>query len=472
LTARSVLEVVTDKFPIPLTLREDQREVVETYGPLPRIGMYAEVGCGKTVMSTVIALFKLIVAGNVTIIVMPPVLIRMWKRWLDKIPGVTSVEYVGTPVKRRMLNLNVHFILMSIQVFKNDVAHLEQQLAHRKLTGIVDEATSIKNVQSQNYRYVRNFFEGHDLLLLTGTPLSSPADAYAYVKLIAPTIYRNEKHFNGLHVEERDFFNNVTKWCNLDFLKDNMRVNAVRMLKREALPYLKVPRFVPLFYQLDPKHMALYNKLANEQLLEMGEGGKLDATTPAKLYTCLQQIICNPWYFSGDPTMRSAAHELLDAVLDEVGVGNKLNPKKLLISANYRLTNRGLLQYLQPYGAEALYGEIPKARQQRNIERFIEDPTCGVLIIQPGSGGSGLDGLQHVCSNALFMEFPIISKDFWQVVGRLDRDGQAEEPTIHLPIAERTVQVRLQSNVMDKDALVNRVQGGWKDLREAVFGVS
>lgn len=469
---KTVYETVVEQYALPLTPRSKQLEIVNEYGLLLRVGLYAEVGTGKTLMATIIALYRKIVYGEQTLVLMPPVLIRMWKRWLDKIPGVTSVEYLGTPVKRKELPLTADFILMSMPIFKNDFEYLTKVFKGKPVGGIIDEATMIKNVGSRNYKSTRDFFIGRALQFLTGTPLSTPGDAYAYVKQIAPSIYRNLKHFNGLHVAERDFFDNVKAWCNLDFLKESMMVNSVRLLKRDALPYLKLPEFVPIPYQLDPAHRALYRKLANEQILELQNGGKIDATTPIKLYTCMQQIICNPWHFSGDPTMRSAAHEVLDSILTEVGVGNKLSPKKVIVVANYRMTNRGLLQYLQPYGAEALYGEIPAKRQQQNIDRFLNDPTCGVLIIQPNSGGAGLDGLQLVCSNLVFMEFPIIPKDFWQPVGRIDRDGQVEVPTIHCPVAEGTIQVRLRDNCLDKDEVTNRVQGGWKDLRDALFGVT
>jgi superfamily II DNA or RNA helicase len=467
----STFAAVADYFPPEVEHRGYQLDAVNQLGPLDRVGIYAEVGTGKTFMATVIALIKKRQKRNLSIVLMPPILIKQWKRWLDSLNnGVTSIMYKGTPKQRAKMDLNVDFALMSIQVFKKDYARLIEQYEHLNVTLIVDEAACIKNPGSQNYRCVRDFSQGRDLVLMDGTPLSTPADAYAYIKLVSPQVYRNQSHFNALHVAERDFFDNVTKWCNLDFLAENMMLNSVRILKEEALPYLKKPQYTPMHYDLSDEHYALYKKLMDQQLLLLPNGGKIDATTAGKLRACAQQIVCNPGHFSGDPNMRSAAHELLDTVLDELAADNIEKGKKLIVFAYFKMTNRGLVQYLEKtYGAVACYSEVSQAQQIRNLERFKTDPTCRVLILQPGSAGRGVDGLQDVCSDALFLETPSATQ-FKQGVGRLDRDGQKVSPNIRIAIADGTIQPRLFRGLLAKDELVNMVQGGWEDLRESIYG--
>ncbi len=467
------------EFPPNVEDRDFQIEWINALAPLPRSGHWAEVGTGKTFAATCCVLYKKLLSSRrrYCIVLMPPILIRQWRRWLEKIKHRATggplqvIEYRGTPKKRRELPVTkTEFILMSMQVFKNDFDYLMGLFEHEDVDVLVDEATSVKNIESDNFKRTRDFSEGRNLLLLTGTPLSKPGDAYAYVKLISPTVYRNHRHFEALHVEEKDFFGNVTKWANLDFLRENLLLNSVRVLKERALPYLKKPLYIPLRYQLEPEHQALYERLAEEQLLLLENGGKIDATTPTKLYNALQQIVCNPGHFSGDENMRSAAHEMLDQTIDELNVGDPVNGEKLIVSANYRMTNRGLLQYLQAYNAVGLYGEISQKQQEINKERFVEDDECRIVCVQPSSAGYGTDGWQAVCSNEIFMEFPMIPKDFHQVVGRVDRDGQTTAPQIRLPIAEKTIQVKLHNDVLNKDELVNKVQPAMQDLREAIYG--
>jgi hypothetical protein len=72
--------------------------------------------------------------------------------------------------------------------------------------------------------------------------------------------------------------------------------------------------------------------------------------------------------------------------------------------------------------------------------------------------------------DGIFMELPIVPCHFTQAVGRLYRGGQKKPATIRIPTAETTIQVRLQQRMLDKDELMNRVQRGFKDLREAIYG--
>lgn len=476
----SPYELIRQKYEFPPEIedRDFQVSAVNALAPLPRSGWYAEPCTGKTFMATVLALYKQETAGNRPhIVLMPPILLDQWHEWLRSIKRIDTgqplpvVIYRGKPKERRQIDLTAYdFVVMSLQIFKNDFEYLFQLFDHCKVTVLVDEAHSVKNPQSANHKRVRDFAEGRDLALLTGYPLTTPGDAYGYVKLVSPSVYRNQRHFEQLHVEERDFYGNVTKWSNLDFIAENMLQNSVRIFKRQALPYLKAPVFVPIPYQLDPEHLKLYKRLAEEQLLLLENGGKIDATTPTKLYHALQQIVMNPGFFSGDPNMRSAGLELLDQVIDELAVGDAQYGHKLMIFAQYRMTNRSLLQYLQPYGAVGFYSEVSQEKQQKNLRAFKEDKQCRIALAHTISAGYGLEGLQKVCWNAVFPEFPTVPKDFTQAVDRFDRGGQPMFPNIRLPIAQGTCQVRLQADLLKKDALVNRVQGGWQDLREAIYG--
>lgn len=307
-----------------------------------------------------------------------------------------------------------------------------------------------------------------DLVLLTGTPLSKPGDAYAYVKLISPFVYRNQRHFEALHVVAKDYLDHVTQWGSLEFLKENLLLNSSRVLKRDVLPWLPPVTYRPTVYDMEPEHQELYRKLAEEQVLLLEQGGKIDASTPAKLYQAVQQIIMNPEHFSGKP-MRAAGYDLLDEVIEELAVGDIENGHKLIVYANYRMTLRALLEYLEPYGVVGCYSEISAKKQEQNFDRFLSDPTCRIWAAHPLSGGVGLNP-QEVCSDALFLEAPIIPKDFLQAVGRLERDGQHRAMNVWIGIAEGTIQVRLHKQLLVTDALVNKVQQGWQDLRDAIYG--
>jgi SNF2 family DNA or RNA helicase len=318
----------------------------------------------------------------------------------------------------------------------------------------VDEAVSIKNVASDNHKAVHAFVTNLDatLMLLTGTPLTTPIDGYAYVKLIAPGTYRNLNQFENYHVASRDFFKKIDGWRHLDVLADNMKKNARRILKGDVLHNLPEVTINKVPYNLDPAHYALYKKLATEELLELESGGKIDATSVSALFNALGQIVLNYGHFAEDENKVASGIELVEEILEELGPNGKL-----VVFANYRLSNRLLVEKLAKYNAVAVFGDIPQAQQNKNIDRFIEDPECRVFIGQPQSAGSGVNGLHDVCSDMIFLEPPQTPSQLEQCIARLHRNGQRNGVHVRMAVAEGTLQAMRIQSLLEKETLIAKV---------------
>lgn len=471
-TELSPYEQVKRHFTLPFDLYPFQVDAVNELAPLPRSGWWAEPGTGKTAMSTVASLYhRLQEPGTRTLVIMPPILLPQWHRWLCSIPEVGEVlMYRGTPKQRAALDLDsADFIVVSYDIFKRDHERFMSWASEGKRDIICDEATAIKNVSTDNHRRVAEVAAGNNLMLLSGTPISTPIDGYAYCRLVAPGSYRSLRQFEMIHVAERDFFGNVTKWANLGLLADNLLINSVRILKQDVLKDLPQVAYSPTLYELSREHQRLYERLAEEQLLLLEDGGKIDATSQQRLYQALQQIVMNPAHFSGKPDFRPAGYDLLDEVLQELDVLNPDAGNKLLIFANYKMTIRNLLTYLVAYKPAAAYSEISAKAQSEGVERFLNDPTCRVFIAHPKSAGMGLN-LQEVCADVLFLELPLVPNDFVQAVARVNREGQRRPVQVRLATAAGTLQVRRQKLLLDKDEVANQVQGSFEDLRAVIFG--
>lgn len=458
-------DLVKEQFQLPVDLYNFQQEAVNELGPLERAGYYLDVGTGKTFTSTIACLYKL-KRGMVThvICLMPPVLITNWSRNLAKIPGITHTCYRGSPKQRQALNLNVNFVLMSYQIFKKDWDYLYREFCGSTVAVLCDEAQALKNIASDTFKKIRDFVEGgNHLLLLTGTPLSSPLDAYAYTKLVAPNVYRNLLQFENLHVAEYDFFKKPKAWTNLDLLRENLKVNSVRVLKEDVLKELPAVTITELFYDMSPKHKALYDELANNQLKVLEDGSKIDLTHVSALFNALAQIPANAEHFSGGE-IESTLYELIDEIMDELGDG------KLVVFTKYKMTNRRMLEKCAKYNPVALFSDISGAQQQRNLDTFVNDPTCRMIQLQYQSGGAGIDNLQHVCSDVLFVELPPTAAAFTQCVARVHRAGQKLPVQVRIALAEKTIQSYLWNVVQDKDSLINLCIRGYKDIRDIVTG--
>lgn len=329
------------------------------------------------------------------------------------------------------------------------------------------------------FKCLKEFSDGKPLLLMSGTIMSKPGDGYSYVKLNSPEVYPRYVSFTNIHVAKWDFFDQPEEWQNLDLLQENLDLARVKRTKAEVHAHLPAARYIPIEYKLDPEHMALYRKLLDEQLLEIGEG-KIDATTAGKLFAASQQIIANWAYFADDEEKVPQLFPLIDTIFDEIGIGEPVYPgdpprSKLIIWSIFKRTSRRLLEYINAKGvdkkgkqrwyAAGAYGEVDS---KAGVKAFMEDPGCLVLVAQPGSAGAGLNP-QHLCNEMLFAETPTTTIPFNQCCGRIDREGQVYNPNIRLAIAKGTIQQSLLGNLFDNDGLVQKASGTVQSIKDLIY---
>lgn len=465
------LEVVLEHYAFPFdSILPHQIETVNELAPKWNSGHWLDVGTGKTFTSTAAALFHKITLGHKAVVIMPPVLIKQWYRWLQSIRCLTGPElsvtaYRGTPKKRAGLNLDVDFLLVGVQMFNREYPKFVQFYRSLGYTVIVDEATIVAGIESDQHEKVYDFSVGHPVIPLSGTPIGNPLHGYAMTKFSAPGTYRNYQHFLNTHVAEHDFFGRPSTYKELEVLNANMLKNSKRVLFEDVYKSTEAPLFIKLDYELEPKHYKLYEKLAEEQLLVLPDGGKIDATTANRLMHALGQIVINQGHFSGVKGDKSNATELVHEKLEELG------DKKLVVFTFYQLSSQHIVEtFAKSHGAVAIHGGVSAAQKDKARDKFVNDPDCRMIVIQQRSGGYGLDGLQHVCHHGIFIEPCEQSDTFTQCVGRLKRTGQKRRVVVWLPVAEGTLQVRRFNNLLKSDGLVNQVIRNAYDLRQAIFG--
>lgn len=68
-----------------------------------------------------------------------------------------------------------------------------------------------------------------------------------------------------------------------------------------------------------------------------------------------------------------------------------------------------------------------------------------MLVIQIRAGGTGLDGLQKVCSTGVFIEDDWTPAQIEQAMGRLDRNGQSVRATFYfVSAAQSDIEARMK----------------------------
>lgn len=423
-----------------------------------------DVGSGKTFVSTLVALCW---DKPVTLIVMPHILLNQWKKWLQKINQHDIGIFYGP--KRSVNDLHHKWVLTSHNIFRDSYDDIAKEYRSTDLAVLLDEAQVIKNPKSVTFKCINKLVQpDRNLIMMTATPKSKLEDTYTYCKLKTPNLYRSWGHWQNLHVAEVDHFGAIKAYQNEELLAVNFNLKTVKRTKKELFGHTLEPIYQEYPYELDTKHYKLYTKLAEEQLLLLPDGSKVDATSAQLLRQKLQQIVCNHSNFSGNPDDKSKIYDVIDEVISETDPFDK-SKSKLVIWCWYKLTSKALTMYLQSkYGKEAValaYGGVDSAK---GVDQIMNNDACRLAVFHPASVGAGLE-LQYVCSEVLFIEMstsPIYTR---QAIGRVDRPSQKVRPTIRFAQAQGTIQPKLFNDLLANDDAVSAVST-IQSLRDQIFG--
>lgn len=107
-------------------------------------------------------------------------------------------------------------------------------------------------------------------------------------------------------------------------------------------------------------------------------------------------------------------------------------------------------------GMKAIYGGSKPEKRAEHIRQFIEKPTRNhVLLIQTQVGGTGFDGLQAVCNQAIMLEPSWVPGENAQCIGRLARIGQKRPVFVRFIALANTLDRRITEVNARKTADIN-----------------
>lgn len=470
----SVLQNLMQHYELPFKLYDFQAETLEEAANKEFFGYYFDPGMGKTISAVLHALHLRQTRGvKHWIVLVPPVVIPSFVRGIKLVSDkngqpLQALPYFGTPKQRQELRSRFDqypFIVMSWDIFKMDYDEIHEFFQHNPVGIIADEAQRQKNIKTKSHKAVFMASRYCPVLLLSGSPTTVPEDAYAYMRFTNPRAYPTFNNMLRKHVVLGDDpYGRDKTYKDLHILKQNFHVNAKRLYKRDYLKDLPPITYTPIFYDLDPKHLALYRRIADEKLVELESGGMVDGTTPSRLFQMLQQIIVNYGVFAEDDKLESAALKVVEDVLDEIG------QEKLVVSCSYRRSNELVCRKFQQHNPVSLMGGLSSQQRDVLIQKFVKDKSCRLMVIHPKAAGEGVDGLQHVCSEMLFLECPTTAPVFYQVASRLERGGQTRPVNCRIAVAQGTLQMRHHRALLNNDEMIARIEGGTQDLRAAIYG--
>lgn len=107
---------------------------------------------------------------------------------------------------------------------------------------------------------------------------------------------------------------------------------------------------------------------------------------------------------------------------------------------------------------ELVIGESTTEEKMNRVERWKK--TKQILFANIATLSTGVDGLQEVCSNMIFIEYPNGPTYLEQAISRLERMGQKNSINIYYLMSQETIDVRLKEIIDNKSRIINAVNKG------------
>lgn len=108
-------------------------------------------------------------------------------------------------------------------------------------------------------------------------------------------------------------------------------------------------------------------------------------------------------------------------------------------------------------------GGTTTKKRDEILQKFFSQKESRVLFANIGCLGTGVDGLQKVCSNMAILELPPRPSDLVQVIGRLERSGQENPVTIQYLLSMETIDRDLWEMLKGKKDVTDMLNKGFQD---------
>jgi len=133
-----------------------------------------------------------------------------------------------------------------------------------------------------------------------------------------------------------------------------------------------------------------------------------------------------------------------------------LTGKKLVVFGLHREE----LDFLaERYKSDLIAGGVTAKKKQDIVKRWIDDDKP-FLFANISSAGTGVDGLQLVCSNMLILELPWRPSDLVQTIARIDRSGQTEPCNVRFALSQLTIDLEMWDMIGEKEITAEAVNKG------------
>jgi len=422
-----------------------QADAIRITKNLPYAALFHEQGLGKTKMALDLALSWLIddVVDSVLVVTTKSLVAN----WMRETALHTHLRPLVLGPDRQAnfyaFNRPGRLYIAHYEAMRSERERIRLFSEARRLAIILDEAQRIKNPESQVAKALHALAPGFvRRVIMTGTPVANrPYDLWSLIYFLdrgkaLGGSFANFKasadlpsHVNPHPSDTAIFETNLTEVFN------KIRPFAIRATKSSAKVELPEKDVLYTRTSMEATQAQLYQQYREECAAEVRQRGADrydDAEAVLKRLVRLVQVASNPRLVDE----RYLATPCKFAALERI-LGAKANGPKTIVWTNFTANVSAVASRFLNMKPARIHGRLGIDERNRNIDRFLDDPSCALLVATPGAAKEGLT--LTVANHAIFLDRSFSLDDYLQAQDRIHRISQTERCTVEILIAERTV---------------------------------
>ena len=440
----------------PPSLRQDQNDVVDFVLSGDDSLIVATTGFGKTavMLHSIKGYFdttdmtQAIIACPASVVAHWPTEAAKWDINLSVVPLIGNAK-----TRTRILAHKPDVLVVSL----NNLDWLLQQKIPASMI-VIDELTTACGKQTAKLRHKRWKEQITVRVGMTATPVSESYEKlFAMARVIdnGARLGRSKEGFLSKYFFATDFKGYKQE---LRQGADTQILNAIddMLYVVESDKHLTLPPVVEsqIEFDMSPDAITAYRGMKNDMLLELTSG---DAVAPNRAVASgkLRQI-SSGFVIAEDEQVHKIDTCRSDAVYDWV---RDLGERQGLILYQYDHQRAQLTEILRSVLSAYVYGGCDK----ESALLAFKSGAVQLLVAQERTVSHGVDGLQNVCSDMLFIAPPWSADTRIQAIGRLHRNGQTETVNVTTLMARGSLDTLVEDRLATK---AEHMKSFIKHLRE------
>ena len=308
---------------------------------------------------------------------------------------------------------------------------------------IIDESHKCKSTKTQQSKFVEGICKGKEYILeLTGTPVvNDNTDLIQQLKIMGRL-----EDFGGYKFFVDRYCDGLRKSSNLREL--NWRLWNTCFFRREKSKVLtQLPDKSRQYIEVDISTRREYEKAENDLIQYLRD---YKNASDEKITKAMRGEVMVRMGILKSISARGKIKVFSEFIHDVIDGGEKLIVFAYLKDVVHELKK------LFP-DAVLVTGDENPTQKQISVDRFQNDPSCKLIILNYKSGGTGLT--LTASSRVAFIEFPWTFSDCEQAEDRAHRNGQKNNVNCYYYLGKDTIDRYMYDVIQTKKSIANGVTG-------------